>query len=42
MYNMSNCLYWSRFGLGDSGYLPLGAGAGADVRVDQAEVGTPL
>ena len=36
------CLYWRRFGLGDSGYLPLGAGAGADVRVDQAEVGTPL
>ena len=36
------CLYWRRFGLGDGGYLPLGAGAGADVRVDQAEVGTPL
>ena len=36
------CLYWRRFGLGDGGYLPLGAGAGADVSVDQAEVGTPL
>ena len=31
-----------RFGLGDGGYLPLGVGTGADVRVDQAEVGTPL
>ena len=36
------CLYWRRFGGGDGGYLLLGAGAGADVRVDQAEVGTPL
>ena len=34
------CLNWRRFGLGDGGYFPLGAGA--DVRVDQAEVGTPL
>ena len=36
------CLYWRHIGLGDGGYLPLGAGAGADVRVDQDEVGTQL
>ena len=36
------CLYWRCIGLGDGGYLPLGAGADADVRVDQAEVRTPL
>ena len=36
------CLYYRRFGLRDGGYLPLGVGAGAGVRVDQTEVGTPL
>ena len=30
------------FGGGDGGYLNLGVGACAGVRVDQAEVGTPL
>ena len=29
-------------GVGDGSYGHLGAGAGAEVRVDQAEVGTPL
>ena len=33
-------LYLVLFGGGDGGYLNLGVGAG--VRVDQAEVGTPL
>ena len=33
-------LYLVHFGGGDGGYLNLGIGAG--VRVDQAEVGTPL
>ena len=36
------CLYLVLFGGVDGGYLNLGVGAGADVRVDQAEVGTPL
>ena len=35
-------LYFVFFGGGDGGYLNLGVGACAGVRVDQAEVGTPL
>ena len=35
-------LYLVLFGGGDGGYLNLGVGACAGVRVDQAEVGTPL
>ena len=35
-------LYFVFFGVGDGGYLNLGVGAGAGVRVDQAEVRTPL
>ena len=36
------CLYLLVFGGGGGGYLNLGVGACAGVRVDQAEVGTPL
>ena len=35
-------LYLVFFGGGDGGYLNLGVGACVSVRVDQAEVGTPL
>ena len=35
-------LYLVLFGVGDGGYLNLAVGAGAGVRVGQAEVGTPL
>ena len=35
-------LYLVVFGGGDGGYLNLGVGACAGVRVDQAEVGTQL
>ena len=35
------CLYWRHFGGGDDGYLDLAVGAGAGVRVGQAEVGPP-
>ena len=41
MYNTS--IFGAFLGGGDgSSYLNLGVGAGAGVRVDQAEVGTPL
>ena len=35
------CPYWRHFGGGDGGYLDLAVGAGAGVRVGQAEVGPP-
>ena len=35
------CLYMKLPGVGDGGYLDLAVGAGAGVRVGQAEVGPP-